>query len=262
MSAPIAVQGYTGEQLRVRGITRMEEFARTIPSLVLAEGSGSTQGGALSPALAALELPAAAERPRLVRHFLDQAALEHASVASFLRAATALTQHGAPPELIQRYQQASAEEQEHAALCLGVARRYGAPSLRFPELELPQAAPTTLEALAYATLTEGLEPEASAALALRRVGLAARCPALARILLRIAEEELGHARLALDTLAWCRARGVDVARLTRAAARAAAAPPSALPTPSPLGELPEADWPTLRAWCWAHALTPALRQLS
>lgn len=39
LEAPIAVQGFTGEQLRTRGITRMEEFARTIPSLILAEGS-------------------------------------------------------------------------------------------------------------------------------------------------------------------------------------------------------------------------------
>lgn len=218
--------------------------------------------------LAALELPPESERPRLARHFLEQAALEHASVASFLRARRLLAWHGAPRELLERYRAASLEEQAHADSCLGIARRYGAPALGFPELELPAPAPTTLQELAYATLTEGLEPEASAALALHRVGMAARCPALARVLLQIAQDELGHARLALDTLGWCRRRGVDIASLASAARRAqeqSAPPPQkavSLPKPSPLGELHEADWPALRAWCWEHALTPALKQLS
>jgi iron complex outermembrane receptor protein len=47
LSVPATVAAVTGEQLTARGITNLEGVARTVPSLMIADSSGSPQGGAI-----------------------------------------------------------------------------------------------------------------------------------------------------------------------------------------------------------------------
>lgn len=48
LNVPVAVQGLGQEQLAARAITNLDSFARTVPTLIIAEAAGATQGGALS----------------------------------------------------------------------------------------------------------------------------------------------------------------------------------------------------------------------
>lgn len=48
MQVPVTVAAVNAEQMSARGITNLEGVARTVPGLILAEASGSQQGGALA----------------------------------------------------------------------------------------------------------------------------------------------------------------------------------------------------------------------
>lgn len=48
LAAPVVVTGLTRQQLEIRGIRSLEGFARTVPSLIIGEAAGATQGGPVS----------------------------------------------------------------------------------------------------------------------------------------------------------------------------------------------------------------------
>ena len=85
------------------------------PGLQLA----SSWNAALSPTAVPCTVHAA-----VVRKWLDAAAAEHASVASFARHSLQLMSVGAPAWLVQGAHAAAADEIKHAQLCYGLASKY------------------------------------------------------------------------------------------------------------------------------------------
>ncbi len=226
-----------------------------------------------------LQQPPEALRERLVQHWLEQAQLEHASIASFARARLELLSLGAPRELLQAYIQAARDELDHTQVCLGVAQSWGAPRTRLGALYLPHYdrsqvpamdRQTALTALAANTLDEAFEPEASAALGLYRASQRATCPALGALLSQVAHDERRHAAIALATLRWCHTQGVRLpapsaarAQDTQASPAAGADPPHlALSSGALWGEIDTSEWQALRGLCRAELIDPCLRQLA
>lgn len=212
--------------------------------------------GSLHPRLPAPELqrPPPKLAPRVFEYWRLQAQLEHASVASFARARLELLALGAPRDLIARYAAAAQDELRHAALSLAVLEAWGQRGLSFGPIAV-QAAPrrgasrdAALRALARRTLDEAFEPESAAALALFGAAERADCPNLARVLHQIAEEERGHARLALDTVGWCLAESGSSLDVQPTSATAAYAPTHPLDA---WGVVSDAAWVVARQQCRA-----------
>lgn len=142
--------------------------------------------------------------------WLEDAQMEHASVASFARASLELLAVGAPAELVAECHRAALDEIEHARLCFAMAARCLGRTMEPGPLPIPAPRPCSLIDVARSTLIEGCFAETVAAL------VAMRTPAtgLAReVLDRIARDETAHAALAFRILRWCvSAGGDDVAR--------------------------------------------------
>jgi hypothetical protein len=141
-------------------------------------------------------------RAIVASHWLEIAAMEHASVASFARFALQLLSLGAPADLVADTHRAALDEIEHAKLAYAVARAYGGTTLGPAELAAAVAPlQTELPEIVRALVIEGCVGEtwgaAEAAL------LAERSQAvLKRTLSRIARDELDHAALAYRSLRW------------------------------------------------------------
>jgi hypothetical protein len=162
--------------------------------------------------------PPAELRPLLATEWLQDAQFEHASVASFARAALELMAVGAPAELLAGCAQAGLDEVRHAQACFALAAAYGEAMRPGP---LPPPAPRAggLVALACDTFREGCVGETIAALTAMRAARGCRAPAASAALATIAEDETRHAELAWATLAWAvRTGGREVAEAVRALA--------------------------------------------
>ncbi|MCA9646373.1 MAG: ferritin-like domain-containing protein, partial [Myxococcales bacterium] len=135
-------------------------------------------------------------------HYLEMAAMEHASVAAFARFTLQLLGLGAPAKLIEGAQSAMADELRHAKLAFAIAGRFGAD--RQPgALDISQAlddgsAWNTLKT----TLIEGCIGETIAAARMLEASLLAEDPELADALGGVAEDETQHAALAWRSVAW------------------------------------------------------------
>lgn len=142
-------------------------------------------------------------RARLTAYWLDQAASEHASVASFNRFALQLLALGAPASLVTAAVEAALDEVRHAELCYGLASRYAEQRVGPGKLPLPSEAiavdPVTV---ALETLREGCLGESLASELAREASEYVRDPAIAVSLTRIAEDEARHAELAWRAVAW------------------------------------------------------------
>ena len=162
--------------------------------------------------------PPAHLRARLAAEWLADAQMEHASVASFARAALELLAVGAPAELLAACAQAGLDEVRHAQACFALAAAHGAAMEPGP---LPLLTPRAggLVALACDTFREGCVGETIAALSAMRAARACRGPAVAAALATIAEDETRHAELAWATLAWAvRTGGAEVEAAVRSVA--------------------------------------------
>lgn len=162
--------------------------------------------------------PPADLRPALAAAWLDDARMEHASVAAFARAALELLAVGAPAELLAGCAQAGLDEVRHAQACFALAAAHGAAMEPGP---LPLLAPRAggLVALACDTFREGCVGETIAALSAMRAARVCRAPAVTAALAQIAEDETRHAELAWATLAWAvRTGGAEVEAAVRALA--------------------------------------------
>jgi hypothetical protein len=185
------------------------------PRTAPATGRGDWIERGVAPDAGSLETDT---REIVVGHWLEAAALEHASVASFARFALELLALGAPAELVAGAQRAGLDEVEHARLSYGVASAYAGRSLGPGPLDLTAV---TLRADAREVLRslviEGCVGETlgvAEALALRD---RASDPALASLHARIASDEQRHAELSWRALAWLlRGAGGDMAELAAA----------------------------------------------
>jgi hypothetical protein len=145
-----------------------------------------------------------AERALLAEAWANDAAMEHASVASFSRFSLALLAAGAPAELVELAHRAALDEVRHARLCFDLASRYAGETLGpgpFP-FDAEVHIEADLASLAASTAREGCLGETIAAMVASEQLARAKDPAVRAALEEIAEDEAGHALLAWKTVAW------------------------------------------------------------
>ncbi|HVY25825.1 MAG TPA: ferritin-like domain-containing protein [Polyangiaceae bacterium] len=149
-------------------------------------------------------------REALAQRRAADAALEHASVASFAHVSLQLLALGAPAELVRASHQAALDEVEHARAMYGLASAYrGAPCGPGPlDVSAAKGFDSTsdragaLAAFAMATLDDACVAETAGAVIARQCAEAAESPALRSLLKRIADDEARHAALGWQMLAW------------------------------------------------------------
>lgn len=147
-------------------------------------------------------------RERLADAWTRDAAMEHASVASFSRLALELLALGAPPALVDATHVAARDEIRHARFAFGIASRLaGAPRGPGPLAISTAPAATTLVALARETFVDGCVGETLATLEAFAGRDGATEGELREGLARIGEEEAAHAELAWRIVAWCVTEG-------------------------------------------------------
>ncbi len=170
-------------------------------------GWAPSRGG---PSVASLDH---GERARLARAWADDAAYEHASVASFSKLALELMAFGAPADLVRSAHEAALDEIRHAELGFALASAYAGEPLApdaLPEarhLDLAVDLPT----LAAAAVREGCVGETLAALVASAQHDVATDEAVRGSLAVVREDEARHAELAWRLVAWAlRAGGEEV----------------------------------------------------
>ncbi|HEU4404191.1 MAG TPA: ferritin-like domain-containing protein [Polyangiaceae bacterium] len=142
-------------------------------------------------------------REALARHWLEIAALEHASVASFARFTLELLALGAPPALVADAQRAGLDEIAHAEIAYSLASAYAGRRLGPGPLDLGGISLTVDRRKALRALVhEACVGETLGVAEAHALAAAADDPALGRIHARIAADEQRHAELAWRTLAW------------------------------------------------------------
>jgi hypothetical protein len=120
-------------------------------------------------------------------------------VSAFERHVAELLAVGAPSDFVQRARTAVDDERRHALACLGVARQLGA-YVTLSRAPTGEPASSDLEAVLTRVATEGCRDEALSVWAL--------CDDLdgasvgGEVLRQLIIDEIEHARLAWDTLAW------------------------------------------------------------
>jgi len=201
--------------------------------------------------------------------WLADAAMEHASVASFGRVALELMALGAPADLLERSYKAALDEIRHAKTCLAVAVACGASPVEPGGLPLCPPREPDLARFAADTFVEGCVGETTAALVMERAAAGASDPKLRDALAQIARDESKHAALAWRTVAWAVERG-GPAVLERVHQRAEQVRPRhsrVVPTASDtglalLGRLGEAGLQSARHDAWLGIVKPMLATLS
>lgn len=194
-------------------------------------------------------------RQRIAEHFTRAAQLEHASVGSFARFTLELLAIGAPPSLLEAAQRAGLDEVEHARRCFALAQRYSGVAAGPGPLPTTGVVPaSSLPEVIAAVIEEGCIGETLAAVEAHYALVHAIDPEVRCTLEVIARDELRHAVLGWQTLAWAletvdaqiQAQLLD--RLDAAIARAERDRPTASVDPA-------------RAWLRAHGvLDPADRR--
>jgi hypothetical protein len=139
-------------------------------------------------------------RTRIVREWLSDAALEHASVAAF---SLELLAFAAPAHMLEDAMRAGLDEVAHARACFSEAARYertarGPGALAVHDVR----AATTLAAAVRCTFLEGCIGETQAALIARHAAALAQDPRARDVLEQIARDEARHAELAWRFVAW------------------------------------------------------------
>lgn len=154
---------------------------------------------------------------RIASEWLEDARMEHASIASFARFTLDLLQFGAPSLLVELAQRAGLDEIEHARKCFGLAARYGAcESGPGPLLAADVRVSASLFHAACAAFEEGCIGETLAALQARAALELATDVEVRHTLAQIAEQEAAHAELAWRFVSWAVARlGPQLARELR-----------------------------------------------
>lgn len=169
----------------------------------------------LSPSLEGL---ARETRERLVDHWLEIAALEHASIASFARFTLELLSLGAPADLVADAQRGALDEVEHARFAYSTASAYAGRTFGPGALNLTSVAPRSdVRAVLQSLIAEGCVGETLGVAEVIEIAGRASDPALQRLHARVAADEQRHAELSWRALAWL-LKGAD-AEMVRFAAR-------------------------------------------
>jgi hypothetical protein len=193
-----------GRAARVEGVARTSGVAR-------GAAVESWRDAALRPRVAHLD---GATRARLAAAWIEDARMEHASIAAFSKTSLELLALGAPAELLAAAHAAAGDEIQHALACFALASAYAGRDLGpAPFAEAARMAPlTALDRVALETLHDGCVGETIAAVEAREAARLAEDPAVRARLAQIAEDEARHAELAWQILAWTlRSGGAEVA---------------------------------------------------
>lgn len=136
---------------------------------------------------------------------------EHASIAAFARFVMNLLAVGAPPQLLRAAIRAMDDELEHTHLCFGLARSLDGQALGPGPLDITgvMSRPDSREML-ESTIREGCVVETIAASLAVIAGERATDLRAVEALRRIASDELRHAELAWEFVAWMLERRVDL----------------------------------------------------
>ena len=173
-------------------------------------GLGWSEGGATDDALDA------ATKRELARAWLEDARMEHASVAAFASLSLDLLAAGAPPHLVAGAHHAALQEVQHARACFALASAYAGEALTAGPLALgdhaSRIARGDLCRMGVEAFVDGCVGEAAAAACATRALEGVRDEAARAVLTTIARDEASHAELAWDVLAWCVAQGGEDAR--------------------------------------------------
>jgi hypothetical protein len=198
----------------------------------------------------------------LAAAWLEDAQMEHASIASFARFAMELLALGAPPGLLVAAQRAGLDEIAHARTCFGVAQALSGEAWGPGALPASGLEPRGLFDALAAAVHEGCVGEALAAGLAREQARRATTPSLARALERIAEDESSHAALAYEFVAWAIAVHGEAARrvVANAFQEAASRPPAAPAAPELDPELMHAGGRLTKAE-WQRATSELLRDV-
>lgn len=144
------------------------------------------------------------QRETLRDAWLQDALLEHASIASFGRFALELMAHGAPAELLASAHAAAMDEVHHAADCFRLASAYAGRALGPGDFNFAGPIPIEMDlaAVARATFEEGCVNETWASIAASEQFEEAQDPAVKAVLAKIRDDEARHAELAWRSLRW------------------------------------------------------------
>lgn len=163
------------------------------------------------PDVAGRALPMAL-RERAAAEWLDDARMEHASVAAFARFTLELLAFGAPADLVGESQLAGLDEIEHARMCFALASRYAGADLGPAPLSMQAVAPAaTLRESVLSAVIEGCIGETLAAARAQAALEFARDQATRTVLAKIADDETRHAELAYRYVAWALTREPNLA---------------------------------------------------
>jgi hypothetical protein len=165
----------------------------------------------------------AEDRARLARFWASVAINEHASVASFHRAALDLLAVGAPARFVAAAQRGAADELRHARWAFTLASAFaGAPvGPAALEVPLPSAAPTLADVVAR-TVTEACVEETGSLAAAMVMRGEARDPAVLHVLERIVRDEQRHVVAAWSFVRWAVERDPALRQVAREAFASAA----------------------------------------
>ena len=155
-------------------------------------------------------------RDRIGEYFERAAYLEDASIHAFRIMQVELAAHGAPEALISAAKRAERDEVRHALVTRNLARAHGGNSERARVSSRPVR---SLEAMAIENAVEGCVRETYGALVAMWQAKAARDPAIARAMKKIAADETRHAALSWSLASWIESRLDAAARARVAAAR-------------------------------------------
>lgn len=158
-----------------------------------------TLEAALSVAVAHLD---ADTRAGLAEHWMQEAAFEHASIASFSQLTLDLLSFGAPPDLLADAQRAALDEIEHAKIAFALATAFGGHAVGPAPLSARSAACPSLAELARTTFVDACVGESVAAAQLSDRARESNDPALSRLLSMMAADEERHSELAWRIVAW------------------------------------------------------------
>jgi hypothetical protein len=142
------------------------------------------------------------ERAALADHWTEEAAFEHASIASFAQLTLDLLSVGAPPDLLEAAQRATLDEIEHARITFALATAYGGKPVGPAALSALPGASRTLASIARSTFIDACVGESVASAALAESSRRASDPVLRDLLAKMAEDEERHAELAWRIVAW------------------------------------------------------------
>lgn len=143
-----------------------------------------------------------AARVALAEHWMQEAAFEHASIASFAQLTLDLMSFGAPPDLLADAQRAALDEIEHAKITFALASAYGGSALGPAALSARPGACHSLADLTRTTFIDACVGESVASAQLADRAREADDPALSRLLTTMAADEERHAELAWRIVAW------------------------------------------------------------